>query len=76
LAVYSRLLDAGSLAQTTDTRCDIGMDGNRKVYECIIGINILKSNEDGFFKIFFLLLSEDEDFIVLFWSASSDRPCM
>jgi hypothetical protein len=73
LAVYSRLLDAGSLAQTTDTGCDIGMDGNRKVYECIIGINILKSNEDGFFKI---LLPEDEDFIVLFWSASSDRPCM
>jgi hypothetical protein len=38
--VHSRLLDAGSLAQPTDTGCDIGIDGNKKVYECIIGINI------------------------------------
>jgi hypothetical protein len=36
----------------------------------------LKSNEDGFFKIFFLLFPEDDDFTVLFWSASSDRPCI
>jgi hypothetical protein len=32
----------GSLAQPTDTGCDIGMDGNRKVYECTIGINIFR----------------------------------
>jgi hypothetical protein len=42
LPVYSRLLGAGSLAQPTDTGFDIGMDGNRKVYECIIGINIFR----------------------------------
>jgi hypothetical protein len=29
-----------------------------------------------FFKIFFLLFPEDDDFTVLFWSASSDRPCV
>jgi hypothetical protein len=28
----------------------------------------------GFFSIFFLLFPEDDDFAVLFWSASSDRP--
>jgi hypothetical protein len=29
-----------------------------------------------FKKIFFLLFPEYDDFAVLFWSASSDRPCM
>jgi hypothetical protein len=29
-----------------------------------------------FFLIFFLLFPEDADVTVLFWSASSDRPCI
>jgi hypothetical protein len=29
-----------------------------------------------FLKIFFLLFPEDNDFTVLFWSASSGRPCI
>jgi hypothetical protein len=37
---------------------------------------ILKSNEDTFKKIFFLLFPQDDDFTVLFWSASFDRPCI
>jgi hypothetical protein len=40
--MFRQTLDAGSLAQTTDTGFDIGMDGNRKLYECIIGINIFR----------------------------------
>jgi hypothetical protein len=42
----------------------------------IKNVLILKSNEDAFKKIFFLLLAEDEDFTVLFWVASSDRTCI
>jgi hypothetical protein len=42
----------------------------------IKNVLILKSNEDGFLKIFFLLFPEDDDFTVLFCSASSDRPCI
>jgi hypothetical protein len=41
--------NAGSLAQPTDTGFDIGMDGNRKVYECIIGINIFRQPKASIF---------------------------
>jgi hypothetical protein len=44
--------------------------------QLVNNVLILKSNEDGFLKIFFLLFPEDDDFTVLFWCASSDRPCI